>query len=97
MKIEILVKPAEDEESLGIGNYDFKHIGCGPMRVHRNPATSQYTLRCTCDIEIFFDQGGVADNTITKTVIDQQARSLPDKSFISGQVTEVRVVSESAA
>ena len=97
MKIEILVKTADDDANLGIGNYDFQHLDCGPMRLYRNPAASEYTLKCTCGIEIFLGQGGVAADTITKTVIDQQPRTLPDNSFFSDQVTEVRVVSESAA
>lgn len=97
MKIEISVRQSQDDQDLGIGNYEFAHIGCNPMQRHRNPATSDYTLRCQCGIEVLFPQDGVAAGTITDTVIDGETRQLPAKSFKSDQVSEIWIVLAAAA
>lgn len=92
MNVELVVfNPCGDVET-SFGDFVFSHSGCGAIRQHRNPVTSEYTLSCGCGLELRFDRMGDAYNCIVDTVIDGLPHDLPFRSYSSSPTSAVRVV-----
>lgn len=82
MIITLEVTPVADQES-EIRLQSFKHIECGRGDFHkfRNPVTNYCEFRCTCGLELGFENMGIAARTIMRTAIDSQQRRLPIGSY----------------
>ncbi len=96
MIITLAIEPHRDSEDLAFGEISIFHVECGNNKVsiHRNPATSIYSLRCKmCDFQIDLKNKVDGSNSIFQTSIDEQSRTLNPEEYNSATAVEVELVS----
>lgn len=94
MSTHIEITPFTDDRDACVGDQLFYHTGCprNPMPFHRNPATNEMTLRCSCGLELVFLSSAPAAAVIHKTAIDCEPRPLDPDTFYCTAPGTVTVV-----
>ncbi len=92
MNIELNVFNPNGDHETSFDSFVFSHVGCGVLNKNRNPITSEYTLRCSCGIEIRFLRYEDAYKYIVSSVIDGNSIQLPNDSYSAHPTSSVRVI-----
>lgn len=91
MKVEISVFDPNEDQFISFSDYQFTHIGCGPMSSRSVTSVGESFLQCSCGLEIHLPRNGSAELAISRTVIDGQSRDLESDSFHSNLANAVQV------
>jgi hypothetical protein len=89
--LEIVVTNSA-EKQISFGQFGFSHSGCSLMTAHRDPATNLHTIKCSCGLELEFEDNGVAMSNIIDAVTDGEKRYLPENSFKSNIAANLLII-----
>ena len=93
MSCIIEVEPTKDSEPLSYSNLIIAHVGCesDPMRIHRNPATNERSVRCNCGLEINFGNGGDGLRKIMETAISGKENKIAKSNYCENGYEAINV------
>ncbi|MDY7538758.1 hypothetical protein RGU72_10865 [Undibacterium sp. 5I1] len=83
MTVTIQVMPFDDDKDVSFQSIQLTHVECqaGSITKYRNPTSDDYTLRCSCGLEVVLFGDSCAMECVKKVAIGAQSASLEPGSY----------------
>lgn len=87
------VEPTKDSEPLSYSKLNIAHVGCDAdqTKIHRNPATNEYCIRCNCGFELILVDGGDGLSKIMETAISGKENLITKSNYYENGCEDIRV------